>query len=459
MRRLLASGIVAMGALLLGTPAYADGSDAVSRAHAAVPSFTRQTGMTCAQCHVMFGAPVPNFTFTGKKFRMNGYRVPFVTERIEAGQEGALGGKRLNMSLFPYLSLRYQSVFAAQTKAPGATQAGPITSNPTSRLALFTGGPVADNFGLWTELYLTPDGSPTGEWTFGVFSLDEYDLRYTRMVNNNVFGVAFNNQGISEVSGFGPWPVSVPQEHNRGGFAGWSHPNRGNLLAYAWLNDKLLFTGGATPGQNNLDWRRLAYLGQVAYAISNSDSRELWLNVMYRAGNDDIPFITNTTPSTTSRTWNYTSNVVGIDTTRAVAGPYLAADMSKTSRLTTEVRYGFIDRGPHSLEVAGRVNFNHDTYQDAAEAKRNDVGGAVRYVYNRTYGIDLGAWKPMTYEFTTRSGTTYEIDTKVAYQSYFVFQPAMNMILSLAYSNTQSQNLINTATSGWNWSLGVDFLF
>jgi hypothetical protein len=459
MRRLLASGIVAMGALMLGTPAYADGSDAVSRAHAAVPSFTRQTGMTCAQCHVMFGAPVPNFTFTGKKFRMNGYRVPFVTERIEAGQEGALGGKRLNMSLFPYLSLRYQSVFAAQTKAPGATQAGPITSNPTSRLALFTGGPVADNFGLWTELYLTPDGSPTGEWTFGVFSLDEYDLRYTRMVNNNVFGVAFNNQGISEVSGFGPWPVSVPQEHNRGGFAGWSHPNRGNLLAYAWLNDKLLFTGGATPGQNNLDWRRLAYLGQVAYAISNSDSRELWVNVMYRAGNDDIPFITNTTPSTTSRTWNYTSNVVGIDTTRAVAGPYLAADMSKTSRLTTEVRYGFIDRGPHSLEVAGRVNFNHDTYQDAAEAKRNDVGGAVRYVFNRTYGIDLGAWKPMTYEFTTRSGTTYEIDTKVAYQSYFVFQPAMNMILSLAYSNTQSQNLINTATSGWNWSLGVDFLF
>jgi hypothetical protein len=458
MRRLLAGGFAVLGALALATTAFADDGSSLTKAHAAVPSFTRQTGMTCAQCHVMFGAPVPNFTFTGKKFRMNGYRVPFVTERIEAGQEGALGGKRLNMSLFPYLSLRYQSVFAAKTKAPGAAQAGPITSNPTSRLAIFTGGPVADNFGLWTEMYLTPDGSPSGEWTFGLFSLDEYDLRYTRMSKNNVYGVAFNNQGISEISGFGPWPVSVPAEHNRGGFAGWSHPNRGNLLAYAFLNDKILVSGGATPGQNNLDWRRLAYLGQAAYALYNSDAREMWFNVMYRAGNDDIPFITNTTPAA-NRTWNYTSSVTGIDTTRAVAGPYLATDVLKTSRLTTEVRYSFIDRGPHSFEAMARMNMNHDTYRDNAEAKRNDFGGAVRYIYNRTYGVDFGAWKPVTYEFTTRQGTTYKIDNKVAYQSYFVFQPAMNMILSLAYSNSQSQNLITSATTGWNWSLGVDFLF
>lgn len=446
MRRLVAFGIVAVGGLTL-----------VASAHA-VPSFTRQTGMTCAQCHVLFGAPVPNFTFTGKKFRMNGYRIPFVTERIEAGQEGSLGGKRLSMSLFPYLSLRYQSVFASQAKNPGAAAAGPISSNPTSRLAIFTGGPVADYFGLWTELYLTPDGSPDGEWSFGLFSFDEYDFRFTQMKGNNVFGLAFNNQGISEVSGFGPWPISVPQEHNRGGFAGWSHPNRGNLLAYAWLNDKLLVTGGASPGQNNLDWKRLAYLGQVGYAIFNSDQRELWVNVMYKAGNDDIPFITGTRPAT-NRTWSYNSTVGGIDATRTVPGPYLSSDLDNTSRLTTEVRYSFIDRGPHSMEVAGRMNFNHDNYRDNAEATRNDLGAAVRYVYNRTYGLDLGMWKPTTFEFTDQAGTTYDIDTKVAYQSYLSFMPAMNMMLSLAYSNRQAQTLAADATTGWSWSLGVDFLF
>lgn len=447
MRRL----VVALGIAAVGVMALAPRAEAV-------PSFTRQTGMTCAQCHVMFGAPVPNFTFTGKKFRMNGYRVPFVTERIEAGQEGALGGKRLNISLFPYISLRYQSVFAAQNKANGAASAGPITSNPTSRLAIFTGGPVGDYFGLWTEMYLTPDGSTTGEWTLGLFSFDEYDFRYTRMKGNNVFGLAFNNQGISEISGFGPWPISVPQEFNRGGFAGWSHPNRGNFLAYAWLNDKVLITGGATPGQNNLDWRRLAYLGQVAYAIANSDQKEMWVNVMYRAGNDDIPFITNTTPNA-ARSWTYTSNVSGIDATRLVPGPYLSGDLLKTSRLTTEFRYGFVDHGPHSMEAAFRVNMNHDTYRDNGETTRNDVGGALRYVYNRTYGVDIGAWKPMKYEFTDRLGNATDIENKVAYQSYFTFQPAMNMILSLAYSNTQAQSLAAAPTTGWNWSLGVDFLF
>jgi len=398
----------------------------------------------------MFGAPVPNFTFTGKKFRMNGYRVPFVTERIEAGQEGALGGKRLNISLFPYISLRYQSVFAAQNKANGATTAGPITSNPTSRLAIFTGGPVGDYFGLWTEMYLTPDGSATNEWTFGLFSFDEYDLRYTRMKNNNVFGVAFNNQGIAEVSGFGPWSPGGSQL-NRGGVNGWSHPNRGNFLAYAWLNDKLLITGGASPGENNLDWRKLSYLGQVAYAISNSDAKEAWINVMFKAGNDGIPIATNSVPSTTSRTWNYTVGVIGVPTFVNAAG---VSQFSDYSRLTAEARYAFIDHGPHSMEVGAAFNTNTENYLTGDKLKQNSVFGRVRYVNNRTYGVDLTVGKQVTYQYNGA-----DIPNKVSYNSYFTFQPAMNMILALSYGNTQQLQVGTAALTGWNWSLNIDYLF
>ena len=435
MRRLVvALGIVAVGAMTLA-----------SRAEA-VPSFTRQTGMTCAQCHVMFGAPVPNFTFTGKKFRMNGYRVPFVTERIEAGQEGALGGKRLNMSLFPYISLRYQSVFAQQAKAPGAAAAGPISSNPTSRLALFTGGPVGDYFGLWTELYLTPDGSATNEWSLGLFSFDEYDLRYTRMKNNNVFGVAFNNQGIAEVSGFGPWSPGGSQL-NRGGLAGWSHPNRGNFLAYAWLNDKVLIAGGASPGDNNLDWKRLSYLGQVAYAISNSDAKEAWVNVMFKAGNDAIPLATNTSVAANTRTWTYTSGVGGVPA-------FVNTQVGDYTRLTTEVRYAFIDKGPHSMEVGGAFNINTDNYLTGDEVKQNSVFGRVRYVNNRTYGLDLTVGKQTTYQYNGA-----DIPNKMSYNSYFTFQPAMNMIIALSYGNTQTLAVGTPALTGWNWAVNIDYLF
>lgn len=435
MRRLMvALGIVALGALTLA-PQKAE----------AVPSFVRQTGMTCAQCHVMFGAPVPNFTFTGKKFRMNGYRVPFVTERIEAGQEGALGGKRLNISLFPYISLRYQSVFATQAKAPGAAAAGPISSNPTSRLAIFTGGPVGDYFGLWTEMYLTPDGSATGEWSLGLFSFDEYDLRYTRMKNNNVFGLAFNNQGIAEVSGFGPWSPGGSQL-NRGGVNGWSHPNRGNFLAYAWLNDKLLIVGGATPGENNLDWKKLSYLGQVAYAIYNSDAKEAWLNIEFKSGNDAIPLATNSTPSTT-RTWNYTAGVTGVPA-------FLNTQLGDFTRMTTEVRYAFIDRGPHSMEAGAAFNMNTDNYLTGDKLKQNSVFGRIRYVNNRTYGVDLTVGKQTTYQYNG-----VDIPNKMSYNSYFTFQPAMNMIIALSYGNTQALTVGAPALTGWNWALNVDYLF
>jgi hypothetical protein len=418
----------------------------------AVPSFVRQTGMTCAQCHVMFGAPVPNFTFTGKKFRMNGYRVPFVTERIEAGQEGALGGKRLNISLFPYISLRYQSVFAAQSKSAVTGVKSAITSNPTSRLAIFTGGPVGDYFGLWTEMYLTPDGARDGDWTLGLFSFDEYDLRYTRMKNNNVFGLAFNNQGIAEVSGFGPWSPGGSQL-NRGGLAGWSHPNRGNFLAYAWLNDKILVTGGASPGDNNLDWNKVSYLGQVAYAIFNSDAKEAWVNVMFKAGNDAIPLATNTAVAPNTRNWAYTAGVTGVPTFMGGANANVA-QIADYTRLTTEVRYAFIDHGPHSMEVGASFNTNTDNYLTGDKLKQNSVFGRVRYVNNRTYGVDLTIGKNTTYQY---NGT--DIPDKVSYNSYFTFQPAMNMILALSYGNTQALTLGAPATTGWNWALNIDYLF
>src|SRR2546422_8157830 len=63
-------------------------------AEARVPAFVRQTGLVCNQCHVSWG-PVMDFTFTGMKFRLNGFRTPWVAEKVEAGDEGAADGPRL----------------------------------------------------------------------------------------------------------------------------------------------------------------------------------------------------------------------------------------------------------------------------------------------------------------------------------------------------------------------------
>ena len=442
---------------------------AASTDASAVPSFARQTGMTCNQCHVSFGAPVPNFTFTGKKFRMNGYRMPFVAEKIEAGEPGVAGGKRLAIPLIPYLSFRYQSQFAAQSKAPGADEASPISSNPTNRLSLFPGGALGDNFGLWVELYLTPDGSPTREWTLGLFSFDEFDLRMVKITDTNTFGLSFSNQSIREVSGFGPWPT-ITSNLSRGGFGGWSHPNRGNLFAYGFWGDRLLTVLGASPGDDNLDWDRRNFQAQLAYALRNSDENELWLNVMTQFGNDAIPVVSNTAPNA-QRTWTYTDVVQGIRQTRgtdpATQTAYLSADIGDFVRIEPELRYSFIDRGPHSMEAAARFVLARETYDDNSEAVQNNLGGAIRYMFDRTWGGDILVTKNLDFTLTDPTGVEHEIDTGLSWTTYLKYQPAMNFILSLQVGNS-IQGRLRTPGSvtendallkGWSWSLGADILF
>src|SRR5688572_4110162 len=458
---------------------------AASTEASAVPSFSRQTGMTCNQCHVSFGAPVPNFTFTGKKFRMNGYRMPYVAEKIEASEPGTSNGKRLSIPLTTYLSFRYQSQFAAQSKAAPTPQvpdpeASPVTSNPTNRLSFFPGGALGDNFGLWVELYLTPDGSATREWSLGLFSFDEFDLRMVKITDKNTLGFSFSNQSIREVSGFGPWPI-IPSNLSRGGFAGWSHPNRGNFFAYGFWGDRLLTVLGASPGDDNLSWDKRNFQAQLAYALFNSDEREMWVNVMTQFGNDAIPITSNTLPNA-QRTWSYTDVVPGISATRSTVvaqqRAYLSTDIGDFFRVEPEFRYSFIDRGPHSMEFATRLVIAREQYADNSEASQNSVGAAIRYMFDRTWGGDLQVSRDLDFTLTDPTGVDHDIKTGTGWTTYLKYQPAMNFILSLQFGNairgvldspaapacnvsTPGTSGCNGAkfTKGWSWSLGADILF
>jgi hypothetical protein len=447
-------------ALLLAVMAATGASPAVAAGSSnAVPLFARQTGLTCAQCHVLYGAPVPSFTFTGKKFRMNGYRMPWVSQKIEAGEPGAINGRRLDINLVPYLSFRYQSVFAAQSKAPGAADKGPITSNPTSRLAIFSGGAFGDNFGLWTEFYLTPpNDNPGGEWGIGNFTFDEYDLRYVKTVgDNNTIGLGFSNQGVSEISGFGPWSPGGSMI-TTGGIAGWAHPNRGQLFGYGWLRDQLFFSLGAQPGMDNLNWYKSSIIGNVAFAPFHEDQKEAWVNVEFSLGNDNIPLLTNRSSITNNTSWNTTDAVNGVSATHGGA-PYAARDIKTTRRLTGELLYGFVDHGPHSLNLGASYNINKDNYLNTATAEVNSVFGRLRYVYERTWGLDLQVGKNTTYKYTDGTGAAHTIPNKLSYNMYGTFQPAMNVLIALNYGRQQTFTLDNPALTGWSWNLNIDYLF
>jgi hypothetical protein len=162
-------------------PAVALGVVAASTASANVPSFTRQTGLTCNQCHMTW-TPTPDMTFTGIKFRVNGYRTPWVAEKIEAGEEGALNGRRLALSLTGYLTYHMRSNLFQQSKpasSPAVTEpdASPVASNPFSSLAWDWTGPITENVGIWTEWYSTQGSNGQVGNLLSLVRNDEYDVR------------------------------------------------------------------------------------------------------------------------------------------------------------------------------------------------------------------------------------------------------------------------------------------
>src|SRR5256712_9451552 len=127
-------------------------------ASARVPAFVRQTGLTCNQCHMSW-SNAPDFTFTGLKFRANGYRTPWVAEKVEAGEEGAVNGQRLVLTLGSMLSWHSRSIIVAQSKSasdPSLAEpsAGSPFTSPISTVAMHYSGPIGEHLGFWNEFYL-----------------------------------------------------------------------------------------------------------------------------------------------------------------------------------------------------------------------------------------------------------------------------------------------------------------
>jgi len=442
----------------------------------AVPSFTRQTGLTCNQCHVTF-SNVPDFTFTGKKFRLNGYRTPFVSEKIEAGEEGALNGNRLTMGLQNIFSLRFRNNFLSQSKpASDASLAEPekggIISQPGTTISWFYVGAIGDHIGLWNEFYLTNAGNTSSEAArFRIETFDEFDLKFVMNPGfDNIVGLAVTTQQLSDLAGFGPFSSGTPNNMQRGGF-GTAGAAYVNLAAYAMIKDRLLLVGGVQPGETNYNFSDgMNFQTVVGYALGNTDQNQLWLMATVKAGNDALPVVTNWAINS-DRASVYSEAIGGVNATRGNGangqplGAYLPINTGDFVRSQIELTYGFIDKGPHSVTTAFGFSYTKETYDDGAEIKQAATGGRLRYYYDRTYGVEYGLSKTITNEFTDRSGRVHEATknlSPLASVNLF-YRPAMNFSLNLGFglNTTLGPRLNDTreVRNGWQWQIGYDFFF
>src|ERR1700722_171759 len=185
-RRMERNSVAERSAILLG--AVAAGMFLMTPSALAVPSFARQTGLSCEACHTVF----PELTHFGRMFKANGYtltslpQVQGMTEQKE---------QRLSLNQLPPLSMMVQVSDTQLAKAlpdssglPGRAQNGTVAF--PQQVSIFYAGKIAPQLGVFGQL--TYDN---GSGTVGI---DNTDFRFADLVilpNEKplIYGLSLNN--------------------------------------------------------------------------------------------------------------------------------------------------------------------------------------------------------------------------------------------------------------------------
>ncbi len=158
----------------------------------AVPSFSRQTGASCAACHTSY----PGLTAFGRRFKLNGYTATNLSQ-IKVQPSRTMPGMSINQ--IPNLSLIVQTDESYLAKAlPGQDK---TNANFPKEFGVYYAGRITPHLGTFLQLtYDSEDG----------INMDMSDIRYTGKTGKHVWGVDLNNGPTFEdlwnsTPGYG-WP-------------------------------------------------------------------------------------------------------------------------------------------------------------------------------------------------------------------------------------------------------------
>ncbi len=151
----------------------------------AIPSFARQTGLSCMACHTVF----PKLTSFGRQFKLNGYTMTNVKTFVqkETSSDGNKTREILKLLHISSLSMAFKSGFTHISKDIPETQNNNVEF-PQS-LSLYYGGAITPHLGSFIQLSME-----TGEGTLGI---DMLDLRYANTSKvgklNFLYGFTLDN--------------------------------------------------------------------------------------------------------------------------------------------------------------------------------------------------------------------------------------------------------------------------
>ena len=210
---------------------------ALPRVASAVPSFARQTGMPCSQCHTLsFG---PALTAYGRQFKLNAY---------------TFGEGEHPMPL----ALMVQGGFSRSDAAQPAPPVDDFSANnnlSVDQVSLFVGTRLSEHMGMFAQ------ATYSGEDRH--FSWDNTDIRYARTLNlfgtDAVVGISFNNNPTvqdlwnSTPAWAYPYITSplVPGANASPMISGGLSQLVVGATAYTMIHDHYYFEAGAYRGLSN----------------------------------------------------------------------------------------------------------------------------------------------------------------------------------------------------------------
>jgi len=338
----------------------------------AVPSFARQTGMACSQCHtVAFG---PALTPYGRQFKLNGY----------------VWGEAQNP--LPLLAAMVQGGFTHTSKATEDPPAAHFSNNDNlsvDQVSGFVAGRITKHVGIFAQVTYSGEDRHT--------SWDNLDIRFARTATigetSIVYGVSVNNSptvqdlwnstpawGFPYISsGLAPAPGAAPV------ISGTLAQTSLGATAYAMLNDHLYLEAGGYRGLSN---RWLRNTGLYDDANLNMDGVAPYWRAVWQG---DAP------------RGNYSVGIFGLD---AKFRPDPSA--SPTDRFTDfgfDATYQYVDSSENAVSanfthIREKQRFDASFAEGAVSAESNHLNTTtldVTYAYRQTYVLGAGV-------FDTRGG-------------------------------------------------------
>jgi len=146
----------------------------------AIPSFARQTNLSCKSCHTIF----PELNAFGRLFKLNGYTLTAV-ETINVTD--SLDNTTLNILKTAQLSAMIQTTYTNLSKSAPGTQNNSVAF--PQQLSIFLGGEITPRIGSFIQITYDDQGA--------AFGLDNTDIRYADQTSlgekSLIYGLTLNN--------------------------------------------------------------------------------------------------------------------------------------------------------------------------------------------------------------------------------------------------------------------------